>query len=499
MNVIVGSERPRRNGANYGDEGDARGATREAAEDSDDTADRESTAPGGGQRVALAGTTMVYSPDMSTEGLVEEQTIGENTVWKVIIPCGATGGMHRYASKADAEKQAKINLLSHYPRDDAVWNYACAAELKEEAMACSAAGGVRPPRPRPHGATASYVPGEQLFRSGGRTVRRIQRQEGGVRVSCTYEINSDGAAEVLATASEDLKPHIEQFLGDVAAGESPDDAADVNDYMQEQWFAEVLIDQMRCRTAEERAAAAADEELNDRLRRLSVDCGWFDLTQQEFLPEVDDKTVSYLGSQDCPVYEHVMGAYFGRGSTGPRDSHDGNLQLYRKAISLAHIEGYEEYSGWEVMVLMRVPDLKTRIEGAEDAQTRKAYLKVLDYLVENSAIDHVFSSAVDHPKNCFFGARRRRTRLRLAPVNRPSPRHRRETCSTALRFWTLGRTSLGPRVHWGHVRAEWATVNNYFGGFYNQAAKLFRYGPEVEDESIRWMDECIDAEGKCLA
>ena len=81
----------------------------------------------------------------------------------------------------------------------------------------------------------------------------------------------------------------------------------------------------------------------------------------------------------------------------------------------------------------------------------------------------------------------------------PSPRHRRETCSTALRFWTLGRTSLGPRVHWGHVRAEWATVNNYFGGFYNQAAKLFRYGPEVEDESIRWMDECIDAEGKCLA
>ena len=59
MNVIVGSERPRRNGANYGDEGDARGATREAAEDSDDTADRESTAPGGGQRVALAGTTII--------------------------------------------------------------------------------------------------------------------------------------------------------------------------------------------------------------------------------------------------------------------------------------------------------------------------------------------------------------------------------------------------------------------------------------------------------
>ena len=176
----------------------------------------------------------------------------------------------------------------------------------------------------------------------------------------------------------------------------------------------------------------------------------------------------------------------------------------------AHHPGYDEADTFvrfvglsrlfrRALPIMRVPDLKTRIEGAEDEQKRKAALDVLDYLVKNSAIDHVFSSAVDHPKNCFFGARRRRTRLRLAPVNRPSPRHRRETCSTALRFWTLGRTSLGPRVHWGHVRAEWATVNNYFGGFYNQAAKLFRYGPEVEDESIRWMDECIDAEGKCLA
>ena len=189
------------------------------------------------------------------------------------------------------------------------------------------------------------MPGEQLFSSGGRTVRRILRQEGGVRVSCTYEINPDGAAEVLAKASDDLK---------------------------------------------------------------------------------------------------------------------------------------------------------TRIEGAEDEQKRKAAQDVLDYLVKNSAIDHVFSSGVDHPQNCFFGARRRRTRLRLAPVNRPSPRHRRETCSTALRFWTLGRTSLGPRVHWGHVRAEWATVNNYFGGFYNQAAKLFRYGDTTKDESIAWMDKCIDAEKRCL-
>ena len=111
MNVVVGSR--------Y--EGDAGG-------DSDDTAGREPP----------TGATIVYSPDMSTEGLVEEVTIGDNTIWKVLIPCGATGGMHSYASKADAEKQAKINLLSHYPRDDAVWNYACAAELKEEAMACSA-------------------------------------------------------------------------------------------------------------------------------------------------------------------------------------------------------------------------------------------------------------------------------------------------------------------------------------------------------------------------
>ena len=72
------------------------------------------------------------------------------------------------------------------------------------------------------------------------------------------------------------------------------------------------------------------------------------------------------------------------------------------------------------------------------------------------------------------------------------------TCSTARRFWTLGRISLGPRVHWGLVRAEWATVNNYFGGFYNQAAKLFRYGDTTKDESIAWMDKCIDAEKRCL-
>ena len=88
------------------------------------------------------------------------------------------------------------------------------------------------------------------------------------------------------------------------------------------------------------------------------------------------------------------------------------------------------------------------IDHTEDRRKRNAFIDVLKYLVKNSAIDHVWSSAVDHPKNCFF---------------------------------------------------EWSAVNNYFSDFNNQAAKLRRYGATAKAVSIAWMDECIAAEATCLS
>ena len=45
---------------------------------------------------------------------------------------------------------------------------------------------------------------------------------------------------------------------------------------------------------------------------------------------------------------------------------------------------------------------------------------------------------------------------------------------------------------------EWGPVNNLFKDFKYMPTKLGRYGATVKRESIKWMDECIDAESKCL-
>ena len=89
-----------------------------------------------------------YAPGMSHDLLVDEKKVDGNTVYKVKIECGATGGQYTYASKTHAVDAALKNLLSHYPKDHAVWINPQAASFRREALKY-AKGGTRPPKPQP--------------------------------------------------------------------------------------------------------------------------------------------------------------------------------------------------------------------------------------------------------------------------------------------------------------------------------------------------------------
>ena len=120
--------------------------------------------------------------------------------------------------------------------------------------------------------------------------------------------------------------------------------------------------------------------------------------------------------------------------------------MYRKVLK-AEVPGWEGWYGWQALVLARVPELHRRIKAAKNRHEKKAYLDVLKFLVEKSQIDHIWSSTCDAPPNCIL---------------------------------------------------EWGPVNNLFKDFKHMPTKLRRYGANVKRESIAWMDECIDAESKCL-
>ena len=276
-------------------------------------------------------------------------------------------------------------MLSFYDEDDAVWLHPKAEKLKKDAVWRA---DHRPER-RETGAYAMIVPGEQILPlAGGGLVRQIRRQEGGVG-SRVVLINGSAVPTLQATAREDVKEYLAKVLDDAPAVA----AAAMDDYLEEELLAQISLWEQKAIDAADEADEVDAEALRQVLRDVCVTCGWRALhPEDEILPESDDKEVSYLGSPRCVAHSLVMDSFFGRLDTGPRDEHDGDLTVYRAAIS----KGTAEYPGpklWEELVLRRVPPLREHIEGTVDEEDRKAHLQVLKNLVKMLAVDHMWSSA----------------------------------------------------------------------------------------------------------
>ena len=208
------------------------------------------------------------------------------------------------------------------------------------------------------------------------------------------------------------------------------------------------------------------------------------------------------------AHDLVMDSFFGRLDTGPRDEHDGDLHVYRAAIS----KGTEEYPGaklWEELVLRRVPPLRECIEGAVDEEDRKAHLQVLKNLVKMLAVDHMWSSArprrtitrpdslvdshrfvCDHPKNCANTASTRAGRVarRARLTGQHAGYLEWSSVNRFDRCLSCDLLEFTPRPHAG-----------YFSDVNNQDAKLARDGDFAKAESIAFMDEAIDGELKLFS
>ena len=337
-------------------------------------------------------------------------------------------GGKRSGTKAQAAEDCIINVLSRLADNHPVFDSGRGLELKDDVIARRDGN----PPPRGHGARASILSGVE-YGVGGRIVAKSNTSVG---VSF-FEVNERALADLENASDGELAGYAAAFAEDARA-----DAPSAKVYLREQ-----RLTRARILNASQRAYARemrwrSKRALTRKWRILSMRSGWWAL-EKEIL-KVECPEAAFFGSPECPVFETVDASYRGSIKTAPRSSHDGDLRLYRAAC------GDE---GFALVILKRIPLLQQRIihyknkTGAAARAKLIAYVKVLKYLIKHSQVDHIWSSASDHPRNCYL---------------------------------------------------EFDIINNLFSDYKNQPGKLAHYGKIAKRVSTRWMTASIEAESRVV-